>query len=41
MVMKLLKTLFALVLLAAVFAGGYALRAMKHPVSAQTGRRVL
>src|SRR5262245_43783004 len=41
MVMKLLKTLFVLVLLSAVFAGGYVVRAMKHPTPASTGRRIL
>jgi Cu(I)/Ag(I) efflux system membrane fusion protein len=40
MVKTLLKTSFALVLLAAVFAGGYVARAMKHPAAAN-GRRVL
>jgi len=39
--MKLLKTSVALILLAAVFAGGYVARAMKHPSSTTGGRRVL
>ena len=41
MVKKLLKTFLALVLLGGVFAGGYVVRVLKHPVSGQTGRRVL
>src|SRR5262245_2650142 len=41
MAKKLLKVFFALVLLAAVFAGGYVVRAMKPPAATSNGRRVL
>jgi hypothetical protein len=39
--MKLLKILFALVVLAATFASGYVVRATKHTASGPSGRRVL
>jgi Cu(I)/Ag(I) efflux system membrane fusion protein len=39
--MKLLKIVFALLLLSATFAGGYVLRATKHAASGPSGRRVL
>ena len=39
--MKLLKTFFVLVLLAATFASGYFLRAARHDAATQAGRRVL
>ena len=41
MLNKLLKIVFTLVVLVGVFAGGYVIRAMKHPVSGGSGRRVL
>src|SRR5262245_2500898 len=41
MAKKLLKAFFALLLLAAVFAGGYVVRAIKHPAAAASGRRIL
>ena len=37
----LFKVLFALVLLAAMFAGGYVVRAVKQPGAATAGRRIL
>jgi len=39
--MKLLKLFFLVLLLAAMFAGGYVVRAVKHGASGQTSRRVL
>jgi len=41
MVIKFLKALSVLVFLVAVFAGGYVVRAVKHPAAATIGRRIL
>jgi Cu(I)/Ag(I) efflux system membrane fusion protein len=41
MAMRLLKTLFALALLATTFAGGYVVRAIKHSGSSAAGRHIL
>jgi multidrug efflux pump subunit AcrA (membrane-fusion protein) len=41
MALKLPKTVLLLALLAAAFAGGYVVRAMKHPAAARAGRQIL